>query len=78
MKKHRDSYECKGTSVKMTHAHMASCFHTMKTEWIRGWTFATITELEAALTAYIRLYTHHRLRSGIDDPTPEHHERLVA
>ena len=31
----------------------------MKTEWIRGRTFATFVELEAALKTYIRFYNHH-------------------
>ncbi len=57
---------------------MESFFHTMKTEWIRGRTFATFAELEAALTAYIRFYKHHRPYSGIDYRTPEEHERLMA
>ena len=26
-------------------AHMESFFHTLKTEWIRSWTFATFAEL---------------------------------
>lgn len=46
-------------------AHMESFFHTMKTEWIRGRTFTTIGELEAALKAYLRFYNHHRLHSGV-------------
>jgi len=58
-------------------AHMESFFHTLKTEWIRGRTFATFGELEAALTTYIRFYNHHRLHSGIDYHTPEEYERLV-
>lgn len=37
-----------------------------------------IRELEAALTAYIRFYNHHRLHSGIDYHTPEEYERLMA
>ncbi|MDE2485480.1 MAG: IS3 family transposase [candidate division NC10 bacterium] len=59
-------------------AHMESFFHTMKTEWIRGRTFASFAELEAALTAYIRFYNHYRLHSGIDYCTPEEYERLMA
>ena len=59
-------------------AHMESFFHTMKTEWIRGRTFATFAELEAALTAYIRFYNHHRLHSGIDYHTPEEYERVMT
>lgn len=59
-------------------AHMESFFHTMKTEWIRGRTFASVAELEAALTAYIRFYNHHRLHSGIDYHTPEEYEGLMA
>jgi len=59
-------------------AHMESCFHTMKIEWIRGRTFATFAELEAALTAYIRFYNHRRLHSGIDYRTPEEYERVVT
>jgi len=59
-------------------AHMESFFHTMKTEWIRGRTFTTFVELEAALKAYIRFYNHHRLHSGIDYHTPEEYERLVT
>lgn len=58
-------------------AHMESFFHTMKAEWIRGRTFATFGELEAALRAYIRFYNHRRLHSGIDYHTPEEYERLV-
>lgn len=58
-------------------AHMESFFHTMKAEWIRGRTFATLGELEAALRAYIYFYNHRRLRSGIDYHTPEEYERLV-
>ncbi len=50
----------------------------MKTEWIRGRTFATFAALEAALTAYIRFYNHHRLHSGIDYHTPEEYERVTA
>ena len=52
-------------------------FHTMKTEWIRGRTFTTFGELEAALKVYIRFYNSHRLHSGIDYHTPEEYERLV-
>jgi transposase InsO family protein len=59
-------------------AHIESFFHTMKTEWIRGRTFTTFAELEAALKAYSRVYNHHRLHSGIDDHTPEEYERLVT
>ncbi len=59
-------------------AHMESFFHIMKTEWIRGRTFATFAELEAALTAYLRFYNHHRLHSGIDYHTPEEYERVVG
>ena len=33
---------------------------------------------EGLLTAYIRFYNHHRLRSGIDSHTPEEFERLTA
>ncbi len=58
-------------------AHMESFFHTMKTEWIRGRTFTTFAELEAALKVYIRFYNHHRLHAGIDYHTPEEYERLV-
>ena len=56
---------------------MESFFHTMKTEWIRGRTFTTFGELEAAITACIRFYHHHRPHSGIDYHTPEEYERLV-
>lgn len=59
-------------------AHMESFFHTMKTEWIRGRTFTTFGELEAALKLYIRFYNHHRLHSGIDYHTPEEYEGLVT
>jgi len=59
-------------------AHMESFFHTLKTEWIRGRSFATFAELEAALKAYMRFYNHHRLHSSIDYNTPEEYERLVA
>jgi transposase InsO family protein len=59
-------------------AHMESFFHTLKTEWIRGRSFATFAELEAALKYYIRFYNHHRLHSSIDYHTPEEYERLVA
>ena len=59
-------------------AHIESFFHTLKTEWIRGRSFATFAELEAALKAYIRFYNHHRLHSSIDYQTPEEYERLVA
>jgi transposase InsO family protein len=59
-------------------AHMESFFHTLKTEWIRGRSFATFAELEAALKTYIRFYNQHRLHSSIDYQTPEECERLVA
>ncbi len=65
MKQQRDRNEFKMTAVKRPNAHMESCFHTMKTERIRGRTFATFAELEAALTASLRFYTHYRL--PIDD-----------
>jgi len=78
MKKHRDSHEFKVTAAKMATAHMESFFHTMKAEWIRGRIFATFAELEAALTAYIRFYNHHRLHSGINYHTPEEYERVMA
>ena len=77
MKKHRYSNEFKVTAVKMANAHMESFFHAMKIEWIRGRTFASFGELEAAITTYIRFYNHHRLHSGIDYHTPEAYERLV-
>jgi transposase InsO family protein len=57
MKQQRDRNEFKMTAVKMANAHMESFFHTMKTERIRGRTFATFAELEAAPTASIRFYT---------------------
>jgi transposase InsO family protein len=57
---------------------MESFFHTLKTEWIRGRTFATFALLEAALKAYIRFYNQQRLHSSIDYHTPEEYERLVA
>jgi transposase InsO family protein len=78
MRKHRHSEEFKVTAVKMANAHMERSFHTMKAEWIRGRTFATFTELEAALTAYIRFFNHCRLHSGIDYRTPEEYERVEA
>jgi transposase InsO family protein len=78
MKKHRYSHEFKVTAVKMATAYIESFFHTLKTEWIRGRTFATFAELETALTAYIRFYNHHRLHSGIDYHTPEEYERVTA
>jgi transposase InsO family protein len=59
-------------------AHMESFFHTLKTEWIRGRSFATFAELEAALKAYLRFYNHDRLHSSIDYHTPEEYERLMA
>ena len=59
-------------------AHMESFFHTMKIEWIRGRTFESFAELEAALKTYIRFYNHHRLHSGIDYHTPEEYERVEA
>ena len=58
-------------------AHIESFFHTLKIEWIRGRTFTTFAELEAALKAYIRFYNHHRLHSGIDYHTPAEYERLM-
>jgi len=78
MKKHRYGDEFKITAMKMANTHMESFFHAMKSEWIRGRTFATLTELEAALTATNRFYSHHRLHSGIDYHTPEEYERLVV
>ena len=57
-------------------AHMESFFHSMKAEWIRGKTFHTFTELEAAVKGYMRFYNHHRLHSGIDYRTPVEYERL--
>jgi putative transposase len=57
-------------------AHMESFFHSMKAEWIRGKTFKTFTELEAAVRQYIRFYNHHRLHSGLDYRTPVEYERL--
>ena len=77
-KKHRYSSEFKVTAVTRANAQMESFFHTMKTEWIRGRTFATFAELEAALTAYIRFFNHCRLHSGIDYRTPEEYERVTA
>jgi len=74
----RDSHQFTVTAVKMANAHMASFFLTMKTDWIRGRTFATFAELEAALTASIRFYNHHRPYSGIDYHTPEEYERVMA
>ncbi|MGH9556697.1 MAG: IS3 family transposase [Terriglobales bacterium] len=59
-------------------AHMESFFHTLKTEWIRGRTFESFAELEAALTAYIRFYDHRRLHSGIDYHSPAEYERVMA
>ena len=50
----------------------------MKPEWIRGRTFGTFAALEAALTAYIRFYNHHRLHSGIDYHTAKEYERVVT
>ena len=76
MKKHRYVSEFKVTAVTRANAHTGLFFHTMKTEWIRGRTFATFAALEAALTAYIRFYNHHRLHSGIDYRTPEEYERV--
>ena len=78
MKKHRYSHEFKVTAVQMATANVESFFHTMKTEWIRGRTFGTFAALEAALTAYIRFYNHHRLHSGIAYHTPEEYERVVT
>jgi transposase InsO family protein len=78
MKKPSDRREFTVTAVKMANAHMASFFHTLKTEWIRGRTFATFAELDGALTAYLRFYNHHRLHSGIDYHTPAEYERVMA
>ncbi len=62
---------------KKVHRYSDEFKTTMKAEWIRGRTFTTFAELEAALKAYIRFYNHHRLHSGIDYHTPEEYERLV-
>ena len=78
MKKHRYGNEFKVTAVKMANAYTGLFFHTMKTEWIRGRTFATFAELETALTAYIRFYNDRRLHSGIDYHTLEEYERVMA
>jgi len=78
MKKHRDGHEFKVTAVKMATANIESFFHTMKIECIRGRTFATFVELEAALKAYIRFFNHCRLHSRIDYRTPEEYERVEA
>ena len=59
-------------------AHRESFFHTMKAEWIRGRRFATFSELEQALKAYIRFTNRHRLHSSIDHHTPEEVERWMA
>lgn len=59
-------------------AHMESFFHSMKAEWIRGKTFTSFPELEAAIRSYIHFYNHRRLHSGIDYHTPAEYERLVA
>jgi len=77
-KTHRARDEFTVTSVKRANAHMASFFHTMKTEWIHGRTFVTFAELEAALTASIRCSNHHHLHSGIDYHAPEEYERVEA
>ena len=45
MMRHRDSNEFKVMAVKMANGRIESFFHTLKTEWIRSWTFATFAEL---------------------------------
>ena len=62
----------------MANACMKSFYDTMRREWIRGGTFATFTDLEAAPTAYIRFYNYRRLHSGIHYRTPEEYERVEA
>ena len=57
--------------------HVESFFHTLKAEWFRGRTFATLAELEAARRGYIRFYNHHRLHSAIDYCTPAEYARLA-
>jgi putative transposase len=59
-------------------AHMESFFHSLKAEWIRGRAFASLSELDAALRAYMRFYNTRRLHSGIDYRSPEEYERLAA
>ena len=72
MKKHRYSNEFKVTAVKMANAP------DIETKAVAVAEEKRIRELEAALTAYIRFYNHHRLHSGIDYHTPEEYERVVA
>ena len=60
-------------------AHVESFFHTIKGEWLKGNTCATVSELKEMIRYYIqRFYNRTRLHSGIGYYSPDEFEKMHA
>jgi putative transposase len=55
-------------------AHMESFFHSMKSDTVHGFTFATAEDLAQLLRSYIPYYNGVRLHSGIGYASPIDYE----
>ena len=55
-------------------AHMESFFHSMKSDAVHGFTFATAQDLAQLLRSYIPYYNSVRLHSGIGYASPIYYE----
>lgn len=55
-------------------AHMASFFHSLKAEVVRGTTFANKAVLHTTLRHYFRYYNHTRLHPALGFRTPVDYE----
>lgn len=59
-------------------AHMESFFHSLKSERLHGYAFATDAELRRAVRAYIAFYNQRRLHSALNYQSPVVYERAAA
>ena len=47
-----------------------STFHILKTEFVRGWSFDSLTQLRQELAVYVYWYNHIRIHGTLDYQTP--------
>lgn len=79
LKKHNMRSSVNRLGFCTDNGHMESCFHSLKTELIRGRKFNSMKDLRYALNSYINhFYNKKRLHSGIGYCSPIEYEKIAA